>query len=61
MLSKGRCGRMLGRCWRLLLLNCVVKGEEVFQQSSALCLGSPFSIHCVGSQEGSVAVLSFCL
>lgn len=61
MLSKGRCGRMLGRCWRLLLLNCVTKGRRCFCQAQVFAWGASSQHTVLESQEGSVAVLSFYL
>lgn len=61
MLSKGRCGTMLGRCWRLLLLNCAVQGRRCFSKAQVFAWAAPSRYTVLGSQEGSVAVLSFYL
>lgn len=61
MLSKGRCGTMLGRCWRLSLSNCVVQGRRCFSKAQVFAWAAPSQYTVLGSQEGSVALLSFYL
>lgn len=52
---------MLGRCWRLLLLNCVMKGRRCLSKAQVFSWAAPSQYTLLGPQEGSGAVLSFYL